>query len=286
MFTGLFDFFNQGWVGSLIGLIGITIGVVGIFSYKIARSSPRLVFQKYSLRLLGRDENSLPPEVKVTYKGEEVQRLTKSSFVFWNKGTETLDGKNIVRDDPLTLVFDEGVQILSYNIIKVTKDVNKFFVSRAENKNNSLVLYFDYLDSDDGAVLEILHDGAQRYPKIAGTIKGMPEACTDLGRLMVNRSIGKDKTLMSKIMLNPKSMMVLILFLGISMVIFGLLPPDAREAIALYLPKKESAAEGIVNEPWFLVLFGIFYSLVPIIFFWSKRKKFPKQLEWEDMDIL
>ncbi len=34
----IFEFFNQGWIGSLIGVIGIILGVIGIFSYRISKS--------------------------------------------------------------------------------------------------------------------------------------------------------------------------------------------------------------------------------------------------------
>jgi hypothetical protein len=46
----ILNFFNQGWVGSLIGLIGIVLGGLGIVSYKISKSIAKPAYQRSSLR--------------------------------------------------------------------------------------------------------------------------------------------------------------------------------------------------------------------------------------------
>lgn len=179
----ILSFFNQGWVGSLIGLIGIILGAIGIFSYKVSKSIARPAYQKSSLQLIGREEDNLPDEVDVTYKGKKVDRLTKTKLILWNDGTETLDGDSVVKSDPITIIFPDNTNILSYKILKRTKVVNNFNATKDEEKQNCLILHFDYLDPKDGIVLEILHDSEKRYPRITGSIKGLKKCFSDLGRI-------------------------------------------------------------------------------------------------------
>ena len=73
---GVFDFLNQGWVGSLVGIIGV---IVGLFLYKRSTRTATPAYQKSSLRLLGQNEDILPEEVTVFFKDEEIARLTSVS---------------------------------------------------------------------------------------------------------------------------------------------------------------------------------------------------------------
>src|SRR5690554_688789 len=165
MWDSVFSFFNQGWVGSLIGIVGVIFGFIGIFSYKISKSTAKPSFQKSSMRLLGKNEDNLPDDVTVLYKGVEVARLTKTTFIIWNNGTEVLNGEDIVKDDPLRICFDKGSNILSYKILTYTKGVNKFRASKADAHPEELLIDFLYLDPNDGVVIELLHDSEARYPQ-------------------------------------------------------------------------------------------------------------------------
>ena len=180
----IFTFFNQGWVGSLIGLIGIILGIIGIFSYKISKSIAKPSYQKSSLRLIGREEDNLPKDVKVTYKGNEVDRLTKTTLTIWNNGSETLDGNDVVDSDPLLISFEPNNRILSYKVIKRTKKANAFELVNFDNSPNKLGLKFEYLDPKDGVVIELLHDSEKRYPVFSGTVKGIPNGFVDQGKTM------------------------------------------------------------------------------------------------------
>jgi len=273
----MFQFFNQGWVGSLIGVIGIALGIMGIFSYRISKSIAKPSYQKSSLRLIGREEDNLPSEVTVTYKGKVVERLTKTTLILWNNGSESLDGKNIVAADPLTLKFDEQDNILSYNIIKRTKDVNGFSIEKNENSPRELFLSFDYLDPDDGVVIELLHDSANKYPELTGTIKGLPNGFVDHGRVMEKRSI-KGKGVLGLLLNNHKFIFAVAIAIGLAFTIFGLLPQEWRDLMLNTLPESEKQ-KSITEQPLFFIVFGLLYSSMPAFLLWLRRKKYPKQLE-------
>lgn len=276
-----FNLINQGWVNSLIGLLGIILAVLGIFSYRISKSTAKPCYQKSSLRLIGRSIDSLPEEVFVTFKGREVQRLTKTILIFWNNGTEVLDGKDIVPADPITISFDEGDTILSYKILRRTKFVNNFTIDKHELHLHQLIVNFDYLDPKDGLTLEILHDSEKSYPAIRGTMKGVPNGFVDLGRVYEHRGVGN--RVVSTFIKHPKIVLGTATFLGVAMFIMGLLPTELREMI-INGPPGNANAQPFSEQPAFFLILGSIYGVAPAFVLWNRRKKYPKKLDAIEMD--
>ncbi|MBA5761457.1 hypothetical protein H2O73_03790 [Vibrio sp. 404] len=279
MLDSIFNFFNQGWVGSLIGLLGIILGIVGIFSYKISKSAAKPAYQKTSLRLLGREEDNLPDDVTVTYKGLEVQRLTKTTLVVWNNGTEVLDGDAILQRDPLRLEFEDGTNILSYKILKSNRTTNEFTLNKCEQNENRLVVNFLYLDPNDGVTIEILHDSKARYPKFKGTIKGHPKCFEDLGGVVFfGRKITRKSGPLGLIYSNFKLFMLIPILMGIGAVLLGTQP----EFLMGLLGKK--GGDSSVGTKWEMVIVGFLYIILPAVLLLMTRAKYPKSLKPIDID--
>jgi len=279
LFDSIFNFFNQGWVGSLIGLLGIFLGIVGIFSYKISKSAAKPAYQKTSLRLLGREEDNLPEDVTVTYKGLEVQRLTKTTLVVWNNGTEVLDGDAILQRDPLRLEFEDGTNILSYKILKSNRTTNEFTLNKCEQRENRLIVNFLYLDPNDGATIEILHDSKARYPKFKGTIKGYPKCFEDLGGVpLASPKITRRSGLMGLLYPNMRLVMLAMIAVGIGAVFFGTQP----EFLMGLLGKE--AEDSPVGIKWEVLIFGFLYITLPTVLLLMTRAKYPKSLKPIDIE--
>jgi hypothetical protein len=278
MIENIFNFFNQGWVGSLIGLVGIILGAIGIFSYKISRSTAKPSYQKYSLRLLGRDEDNLPNDVVVTFKGKEVERLTKTTIVLWNNGTEVLKGESVVGSSPIAASFPDDTNILSYKILKTTKEANNFNVSRSNDSSNTLQIEFSYLDPKDGAVIELLHDSKERYPVINGTIMGHPNGFEDLGKVATNRAV-KAKYPLNIILGKPKLVLGAAIILGLGMTVIGLLP---EELVKILIKEKEDKT--LLDSQSFFIVMGLLYALLPASLLWMRRKRYPKNLDVEEVE--
>jgi hypothetical protein len=179
------ELLNPGWVSSLVGLAGL---VAAILIYRASLVGARPVYQLRALRLLGPDEKALPEEVEVRFKGQAVDRLTKTHIVFWNSGKALVRGSDIVKDDLLRCEFSEGSRVLEARVLKVTPPTNKFGAETDSNVPSKVVLTFDYLDPNDGAVVEILHTDTKRYPDIKGTVRGVPKGIVDWGRIPPLRS--------------------------------------------------------------------------------------------------
>ena len=249
----LIEFLSQGWVGSLIGIIGIVIGYI---LYRASLIGPRPVFQYRSLNLIEKEKQALPSDVEIFFRGKKVSRLTKTYIIFWNSGKSTLYGKDIVDDDPLRFSFGKDAEILRARIPKITKKMNKFEARINPKSPNEVIINFDYLDPNDGAVIEILHTSIQRTPECKGTIRGVPKGILNWGRLpydvlLYEKYLPLRRPMLRKTFLSVASIIIIV---------------------------------GFLNREWELVILGLFYLIFPLAQLWIYRRRYPKSLSIEDVE--
>jgi hypothetical protein len=179
--SDLLTVLNQGWIGSIIGLIGAVLGFFGFLAYRNSRIGARPVYLYHSRRLIGKSEQELPKEVEVFFKKQIVARLSLSHIILWNTGTLSISGQDVVQSDPIRIEYAPGDDILEVNVIKTTRSVNNFKVTKNETLPHCAQISFDYLDPNDGATIEILHTSSYLNPLVLGTIKGVPKGLSLLG---------------------------------------------------------------------------------------------------------
>lgn len=271
-----FNFLNQGWVGSLIGFVGVVIGVLGIFSYKISKSRGRPTIQKHSLRIIGKEDTEVSEDLEILYKGTKVERLTKTTIVFWNDGTETINGSDVVNSDKISFCFSEGERILSSKIISLTREVNNASLIKDQEHGNIVSLAFDFFDPNDGVTIELLHTDKERYPSITGTIKGVPDGIYDAGRYIDDSTQLPIKPF-DLIFKNRKRLMYFALAIGLATFAVGLLPGSVYEYVDA-LVKTEPNKNGGFPERWFFIVFGGIYASMAAFVLWVGRRKYPKAL--------
>lgn len=170
MMQFFYDFIKQNWFGLITFLLGVLVSYI-FFKQSLKESVP--IYTSKTLKLIGKDNSLIPNDVKIFFKGHEIEQLSKSVIVIWNHGKKTLYESDIVKDDSLKIVFDDSVEILSTDVTKVTRQANKFSVDHLSK--NEVSITFEYLDANDGATIEILHTGYNNIPVISGTIIGIPK---------------------------------------------------------------------------------------------------------------
>ncbi|MDD0998863.1 hypothetical protein M5G20_23780 [Pseudomonas sp. TNT2022 ID1044] len=169
---------NQGWFSILVGTI------VAVVTYRLARQRTSLAYVYLGEHLLGSSSDSLPPAIVVQYNGSSIPRLTKSIIIIWNSGENTLSGGDIVDKDPLRFHIADG-RILSLSVLKTGRAVNDFRILTTPGEDtNEVEFTFDFLDANDGAVVEILHTSTDRQPRIKGTLRGLPRGARNFGRFL------------------------------------------------------------------------------------------------------
>jgi hypothetical protein len=177
--------FSKPWFGSALGILGILAAIV---TYKLSQQRALPAYQQRGLALLGHNKTELPSEVEVRYRSRAIPRLTKSVIVFWNAGEKTIHGQDIVSSDPLRIETCEPSEVLSSVIIQSSRDAINFKIG-LPSKGNSIPIVFDYLDSGDGAVIEVLHTSTTRTCTIRGTIRGVPAGVQDFGGMLESRGL-------------------------------------------------------------------------------------------------
>ena len=118
------------------------------------------------------DFSSRYPDLEVTHKGRPVANVTVSRIAFWNAGNETIQADDIAAKDPPRIAVPEGFEILNHSLAGVSKPANGIKV-RANAARQCVDICFDYLDKNDGAVVEIIHTCVFTDEfKLLGSIKG------------------------------------------------------------------------------------------------------------------
>jgi hypothetical protein len=293
----LFEFFNQGWVGSTIGIIGTLIGVVSLLYSYFSKKKASPSFQKESSRLIGHKNNELPGEIRVFYQEIPLSRLTRSTFIFWNDGNETLSKEDITSGDPIAISVANDERILSFQVTKLSRKINNIQVLRCDGVENSIILEFDFLDKNDGAVIEILHDGKELHPKVTGTVKGLKSGIADLG-VARNYKPNENKERNPIIFLSKSK------FPLYAMIAFGLIltsstffPNDfikrINDAPILFIYNIlgiDHSSQDVYSDTYFGIhkfkiastFLGLLYLALPISILWSRRRKYPKELLQDD----
>lgn len=269
--------FNQGWIGSLIGIIGIVVGIiVAVYFYRQSRIGPRLVYQIKALKIIGRDERAIPGDVKIFFGDAPVERLVKNLIIIWNSGYATFDGNNIINENPLRAEFGNDVRVMRVTPIKTTKPDNKSSAFINQTKQNEVIFSFNFLDPNEGAVFEIYHTGEELVPQIKGTIKGQPGGILNWG---IIRTAQKTKPV--KKIQNP--ILALITGIGALITIFVIV----IVFLAFLYVTGMMIITGFSKGDWGAAIFlAIPATLIYFIYdtYWIERRKFPKSLMVDELN--
>lgn len=253
---------DAGWLGVAFGAVGI---ILAVYFYRRTILGARLVYQKRALRLIGKDKGELPAEVEIRFRGRIVERLTKTFVVLWNSGRLTVDGSQIVGGDPLRVEFAEGSEILEARVLRSTRPVNGI---RLEDfgQLGKAVIAFEFLDAGDGAVLEFLHTSSERFPKILGSVKGIPKGISDWGRIRpVISSQQKSSSAAGFWRAYMTTVPYVVPIIGLGALVFGLYP---RPSDSIAQPDRI-----------FVIVMGAFNLFVGLAMIWASRRRFPKPLQ-------
>lgn len=260
----IFYFLNQGWVGAIIGVAGVALALISLLLFWRSRISGLVALQSRSVSMIAGGNPVFPDGVEVQYRGTPVQRLTSSTVWIWNAGKKTVRGVDIVGHDPLRLRFSG--EVLNVRIRKVTRKVLKIIVDTSKEEKKSVCYSFEFLDPDDGGVLEVLHTGPPTAPACTGTIIGPSKGPRYVG------SFGPQSELDRKLLFLSA---ILLILLGLVMIVEAILGDQYFEETLPTLVGLSSWKA----PTWTTVAFGLLTSSFGGFFLWFLRSRVPSSLD-------
>ena len=160
------DIFNYA-----VGIIGTILGIVGIV---LSVKSIKKKVPTYSIKSVNviSDYTSKYENLAVSYKDKIVENFTVSKVLFYNRGSETITKQDIDTIAPLK-ISSETCDILDASILQVNKTSNNFRINLDRGKEY-VYIGFDYLDKNQGAVIQVVHTGLSSDDLVLeGDIKGV-----------------------------------------------------------------------------------------------------------------
>lgn len=256
------NFMDQGRVGLLAGI------VLTVVTFLVARRrTTRVGYVHLGEHLLGSASDALPSGIVVQYDGLSISRLTKSVLIFWNSGESTVLGADIVDKDPLRFCVGADGQILSISLLKAGRPVNDFALLSPRKEMNEAEFTFNFLDANDGVVVEILHTSTDRQPRIKGTLRGLPQGFRNFGQFTRPKPQKKKRS-------GPLSVFKAVVF---SPLVFFC----ASFLYALYGPRP-----GVISADTFNGLMGGLGGVSGMLMVnaWATRRRYPKSLHLESLE--
>lgn len=268
-----FSWLNFGWVGSLIGILGLISGFIFfIKSYKTT-----VPCYQYSTNIIvGKKESEASKNIEILFLGKRVDNVKRTVVAIWNDGKHYLDHSVILKEKPLTISFEDG-EILSHQIKSKT---NESIVSTTYmSENGGVIVDFNYLDFKDGVCVELIHTSDSNEPTLSCTIKGVKGGFINKG---VITSFAPSKKL--------KKFYYIIPMIGSFMMISGFvslhIASMRQEGKEDFITKFDSLSKTFTSISdkdymigWFMIISGAIYALMPLFMKFLSRTKTPKNMD-------
>lgn len=171
-FSQLAEFLGTNPWLSIISFVIAVMGVALAIVFYIKGKRAKLPYYAIRSANIVSDFGSWMKPLEMRYSSQLIENLTVTKMAFWNAGRDTIDHQDIARADPLTLHVKESYKILDAKILSEKTPANKFSITTSPDQS-SLALEFDYIDKDEGAVIQLIHTGKSGEDiDFGGSIKG------------------------------------------------------------------------------------------------------------------
>jgi hypothetical protein len=174
-------------INYIIGILGILLAIIGIgTSYYFYRKSIRAKEPVFSIRSNNviSEYSSKYENLTVAYKGDKVENFTITKVLFFNKGVEAIYREDIATQNHLRIVTMNS-DILDTRVLQANNLSNNFQVN-LDRVTNSVFIDFEYLNTNQGAVVELIHNGTtSNNIVLLGDMKGV----ATVSKFHVNRIV-------------------------------------------------------------------------------------------------
>lgn len=169
------------WLAVTIYIITVISLLLTIIFYDKGKKVKLPYYAVKSYNII-KDLDSTIDLLEVLYSGKRIENFTATKIAFWNAGNDTINSDDITSTNPLTINITEGYKILNAKILQVIEPANQFEIDIIDDM--SIGIHFDYLDKNQGAIIQLLHTGkSEKDIEIKGKIKGVGEPIRKSARI-------------------------------------------------------------------------------------------------------
>ncbi|MGB9941322.1 hypothetical protein [Methanosarcina sp.] len=186
---------SNSWFSFFLALISI-LSFIGMFYFYYKSKKEKLpLFCMKSTKIL-EDLSERYEPLQITYKEKKIKNLTVTQVGFWNCGKETIKKSDIATKDPLSIKTKNNAQILDVKITTSENNPNGFEYNLSTDLS-CLIYNFDYIDKNQGALIQLLHTGTSSSDlELKGSIIGFGEP-----RYFYKDPIYPDNTVLNRILI-------------------------------------------------------------------------------------
>ena len=254
--------------------------VIALLSYYMPRKRQKLQYQTASVQYFEEEDYTLPSEVEMSFRGERVTRLAKAILIVWSGGTDVLRGEDIVKQVPLTIKLEGTGKILSYSIVGVTSQGNHVLANMRTDSQSEILLTYDYLNPDDGAVIQVIHDSNQRDLFLVGASKGLSGGPQNLGAVMHG---DLEVPWIQRILRLQRMILLFMIGIALAVLLYGVFRtiPLLLDDYS-WIPRSANwlfGDKGGKSETVMMLVAGMLALWFPVSEIAKTRRRFPKPLE-------
>ncbi|NYD78394.1 hypothetical protein [Arthrobacter cupressi] len=121
--------------------------------------------------LMSPDDGLAGGKLGVTIGGTAIERISRTYIALFNRKGDSVSGSDIVASDKLRIGVNDGDTILQARILAVSRPQCGFNLALVPPEASMVEVTFDFMDAQDGAILEVLHQG-DTTASVGGTIRG------------------------------------------------------------------------------------------------------------------
>jgi hypothetical protein len=248
----------------LINILGIVVPIALPLYLEFSRKPLKLIVYAYRTFPVITDRSKKIDGLNITISEKATDILSATRLAIWNAGNSVIDSKDIPESDPIRVTPSENVDVFYTKIIEQTKQANQVWLKKPEDNPNTYEMNFGYLDSGDGVLIDIVHNGdVLKGFELMGNIKGGTIKKGSSRAEIVTTAVPNAATLESDEMSGREDVKVLIWTFIVMFILFGLIS---------FFTKSVGS----------LVASFIFLSAGAYIYKWSKKHYPPPKIKYFD----
>jgi hypothetical protein len=159
---------------NLIGLAALIVAILGIpITFVLARRTrlrPELRSAIDLDQILKSDDRLFDLGLSMTLGEREITSICRTRIALWNHKGDTIRSSDDLQSDPLRVQLTAGDEALQARVLSTSRKQIGFTVG-IDADSSVVQISFDFLDSGDGAIIEVIHQEPSN-PMVLGTIQG------------------------------------------------------------------------------------------------------------------